>query len=66
MPDMPFTVVAGKYDGFDHNCKYVEKFTTLDAALEALHKVADYPWHHIEYRGIPEAVIEIDARWVVR
>lgn len=36
--DTPFTVSAGKYDGGQRNCKYVESFRTLD-----------YPWYEIEY-----------------
>lgn len=46
---LSFTVVAGKYDGYERNCKYIEDFDTLDAALAAYMRVKDYPWSHIEY-----------------
>ena len=46
-----FTVVAGKYDGYDRNCKYCESFVTLDEAIAAYDKVNDYPWAEIEYKG---------------
>ena len=48
---LPFTVLAGKYDGAGRNIKYSESFATLDAALAAYDYVADYPWHEIEYKG---------------
>lgn len=46
---LTFTVAAGKYDGWERNCKYVESFATLDEAIEAYDKVSDYPWVQIEY-----------------
>lgn len=46
-----FTVAAGKYDGYDRNCKYCEDFTTLDEAISAYDKVKDYPWAEIQYKG---------------
>ena len=46
-----FTVLAGKYDGYDRNTKYVEVFATLDEAIIALQSVSDYPWSEIEYEG---------------
>lgn len=46
-----FTVLAGKYDGYDRNCKYCEDFATLDEAISAYDKVKDYPWATIEYKG---------------
>lgn len=49
--DTPFTVAAGKYDGFDRNCKYIDSFATLDEAIAAYHRVDDYPWAYIEYKG---------------
>jgi len=47
---LPFTVLAGKYDGNERNIKYVESFATLDDALTALKFVSDYPWYEIEYQ----------------
>lgn len=49
--DLPFTVLAGKFDGGERNIKYSESFATLDEALTAYDRVADYPWHEIEYKG---------------
>lgn len=45
-----FTVVAGKFDGNEENCKYVEEFKTLDEAIVAFLQVTDYPWCRIEYK----------------
>lgn len=47
---LPFTVLAGKYDGSERNIKYVESFATLDDALTALKSVSDYSWYEIEYQ----------------
>ena len=47
-----FTVLAGKYDGYERSTKYVEDFATLDKAIIALQSVSDYPWSEIEYEGI--------------
>ena len=46
-----FAVVAGKYDGYDRDCKYCESFDTLDEAISAYDKVNDYPWAEISYKG---------------
>ena len=46
-----FTVLAGKYDGHERNCKYCEDFATLDEAISAYDKVNDYPWVEINYKG---------------
>ena len=46
-----FTVVAGKYDGYDRNCKYCESFDTLDEAISAYDKLNGYPWAEISYKG---------------
>lgn len=43
-----FTVIAGKYDGWEENCKYVDNFLTIYEALDAYKKVCDYPWARIE------------------
>lgn len=48
---LPFTVVAGKYDGGERNIKYVESFATLNDALSALEFVNDYPWYELEWHG---------------
>ena len=44
-------MLAGKYDDFGHNCKYIANFNTLDEAISAYDKVKDYPWAEIEYKG---------------
>ena len=53
--ELPFTVLAGKYDednGIDfHNCKVAESFITLEEALQEVDKCADYDWRFIEYKG---------------
>lgn len=49
---MPFTVLAGKYDGNARNIKYVESFAILDDALIALKHVSDYHWYELEYKGV--------------
>ena len=46
-----FTVVAGKYDGQERNCKYRKAFATLDEAISACDQVREYPWVEIEYKG---------------
>ena len=46
-----FTVLAGKYDGHERNCKYLAKFAALDEAISDYDKVKDYPWAEIEYKG---------------
>ena len=46
-----FTVVAGKYDGYDRDCKYCESFDTLDEAISAYDKLNVYPWAEISYKG---------------
>ena len=46
-----FTVIAGKYEGYDLNYKYSESFDTLDEAIAAYDKVNDYPWAEINYKG---------------
>ena len=46
-----FTVIAGKYDGYDLNYKYCESFDTLDEAISAYDKVNDYTWAEISYKG---------------
>ena len=46
-----FTVVAGKYDGYDRDCKYCESFDTLDEAISAYDKLNAYPWAEISYKG---------------
>lgn len=46
-----FAVIAGTYDDFTPNCKYSDKFETLDQAIEAYDKLGGYPWSYIEYNG---------------
>lgn len=46
-----FSVIAGKYDGQDKNCKYSDEFETLDQAIAAYDTVSSYPWAHIVYQG---------------
>jgi hypothetical protein len=46
-----FTVIAGKYDGNELNCKYSEDFETLDKAIAAHDEMSTYPWALIEYKG---------------
>lgn len=46
---LPFSVVAGKYDGDERNCKYCDDFATLDEAITAFDAVSDYTWAWIEY-----------------
>lgn len=50
-PRTEFHVLAGKYDGNDENCKYVNTFTTREEAEAALAEVADYPWSRIEEKA---------------
>lgn len=49
---LPFTVLAGKYDAYGENCKYIESFAILDEAIIALKHVSDYPWQALEYKGV--------------
>jgi len=53
-----FMVLAGKYDDFDRNCKYIANFNTLDEAISAYDKVKDYPWAEIEYKGRTLQVVD--------
>lgn len=46
-----FHVIAGKYDGYEENCKFADSFDSIDKALECLKTVNDYPWSRIEYKG---------------
>ena len=46
-----FSVIAGKYDDNEPNCKYSVDFETLDGAIAAYDQVASYPWAYIEYKG---------------
>jgi len=46
-----FSVIAGKYDGDDLNCKYSDDFDSLDDAIAAFDKVKGYPWAFIQYKG---------------
>lgn len=47
----PFSVVAGKWDGEEGNCKVADSLHTLDEAIESHDKVCDYPWSFILYKG---------------
>lgn len=46
-----FSVIAGKYESHEPNCKYSEEFESLDAAMSAYDKVRGYPWAYIQYKG---------------
>jgi len=46
-----FSVVAGKYDDNELNCKYSAEHDTLSAAIEDYDKVSSYPWAFIEFNG---------------
>lgn len=48
---LPFTVMAGKYDGGERNIKYVDSFVLFDEAVAALKYVSDYPWYELEWHG---------------
>ena len=50
-PLLAFSVVAGKYDGDDLNCKYSSDFATLDEAIEVYDTVSDFPWCYLQYKG---------------
>lgn len=50
-PEKQFSVIAGKHDGQDLNCKYSADFDTLDQAIEAYDKVSVYPWAYIQYKN---------------
>lgn len=51
---MYFDVEAGKWDGFEENCKYCDSFTDAVEAIKAYHYVSDYPWARISLRLIDE------------
>ena len=46
-----FTVIAGKYDGNEINCKHSTDHPTLDEAIKAYDEVGSYPWAYIQYKG---------------
>ncbi|MBU2968715.1 hypothetical protein KO527_05055 [Pseudoalteromonas sp. C2R02] len=46
-----FSVIAGKYDDQQMNCKYSDEFETLDEAIEAYGEVDSYPWAYIQYKN---------------
>ena len=46
-----FSVLAGKYDGHERNCKYSEDFSTLDEAIDAYDMMSGCPWRYIQYSG---------------
>lgn len=46
-----FSVIAGKYEGNELNCKYSHDFPSLDEAIEAYDQVDSYPWAYIQYKG---------------
>jgi len=50
-PLAEFGVVAGKWDDDGMSCKYAADFASLDEAIKAHDKVADYPWAYIQYKG---------------
>mgnify|MGYP003589647409 FL=1 len=50
-PRTEFHVVAGKYDGDEENCKFVDVRETREDAEALLASVADYPWSRIEERA---------------
>lgn len=53
---LKYTVVAGKYDGFERNTKYINDFDTLEEAFKDVFdkNLATYPWCEIEIRGALE------------
>lgn len=51
---MYFDVEAGKWDGFEENCKYCDSFTDAVEAIKAYHYVSDYPRARISLRLIDE------------
>lgn len=51
-PRTEFVVLAGKYDGDEENCKFVDTRTTRTEAEALLATVADYPWSRIEERAV--------------
>ena len=51
-PRTEFVVLAGKYDGDEKNCKFVDSRATRAEAEALLATVADYPWSRIEERAI--------------
>ena len=55
-----FTVIAGKYDDNEMNCKYSsDAFKTPGEAIEDYDRVSGYPWAYIEYNG---RIIEVWAK----
>lgn len=62
---LKYTVVAGKYDGFERNTKYINDFDTLEEAFKDVFdkNLATYPWCEIEIRGALEgAYFVIDCK----
>ena len=57
--DLLFTVVAGKYDGEERNCKYIESFATLPEALVAFYTATDYHFCELEYKAPSGIVFDI-------
>lgn len=57
-----FSVIAGKFDGYDRNCKYAADFATLDDAIKAYDEMAGYPWRYIQYAGRTIDVFPIDFK----
>lgn len=51
---LKYTVVAGKYDGFERNTKYINDFGTLEEAFKDVFdkNLATYPWCEIEVDGV--------------
>ena len=51
---LKYTVVAGKYDGFERNTKYINDFGTLEEAFDdvAGKQLNTYPWCEIEVDGV--------------
>ena len=47
-PAPTFHVVAGKYDGYEENCKFSDTRDTLEEAEALLLTVRDYLWSRIE------------------
>ena len=51
-PRTEFCVLAGKYDGYEENCKFADTRATRAEAEALLATVADYPWSRIEERVV--------------
>lgn len=51
---LKYTVVAGKYDGFERNTKYINDFGTLEEAFDGVaeKQLNTYPWCEIEVNGV--------------